>query len=395
MSRRRDRPRRREHQTRDQAGEKRYPSPAKRKRIIERRDKLMQKLITALVVHPDDPHRIYRLARQYGPQEVALVLNVIQERSASSQMIGDEAAIYREYRRAFARFGGDRPFLSTREYGELSFEYAMLFGKRKFKRILSRGPSARERELSDLLLSGVNLWEDITPPAVPPRPDDFDAPAAGSYDYPVRALLDWGWDLDGQRIADNARNVAKWRRAVPDLVRMVLDEGLLNGWPGEPSSWAPYHALHMLGHVRAHEAGGQLLALFDLENDWLSDRLAVVWGHMGPQAEPPLWDYVGGSQHVPEKRAVVLLGLAFIAENHRKRRARIVDRLARLLQDASVDDATANAYIVHVLDRLQAVEAADVISEAFEHGKVDESIVAPYDVDFLEWDEDWDEEWEE
>ncbi len=43
--------------------------------------------------------------------------------------------------------------------------------------------------------------------------------------------------------------------------------------------------------------------------------------------------------------------------------------------------------MVHVLDRMQAVEAKQAIAEAFEQGKVDESIMQPYDVDFLDWRE--------
>jgi len=380
LSKRRHGPKRQTRRTQ----EKTYPSPAERQRIIERRDELLQELIKTFVVHPGDYQRIDRLVSRYGPQEVAVVLSVIEKRQASAGFIGEESALYREYRRTFARFGGDRPFLSMQELDELSFEHAKLFGRRKFKSVLSRGPSARERELGDLVLSGVHLWEDITPPAVPPRPDDFDAPSPGGYDYPVRTLLDWGWDSDEQRVANNARNAAKWRRAVPDLVRMALDEGLLNGWPGEPSSWASYHALHFLGHLRAHEVVDQLFALFDLENDWISDRLAVVWGRMGPQAEPPLWDYAGDDRRDPEHRAVVFLGLASIAENYRERRGAVVDGLARLLRDAAVDDVQANAYIVYILDRMEAVEAADAIAAAFDEGKVDERIIQLYDVEFLD-----------
>jgi hypothetical protein len=384
MSRKRARPRQREDRTREQATESSYPSPAERERIIRRRDQLLDRLIKMLVVHPDDPRRIDSLLRRYGPQEVAVVANAIQRRSESTQMIGEEPAIYREYRRTFARFGGDRPFLTVKEYDALASEHARLYGKRQFKSAIRRGPGARERELEDLLLGGASLWEDITPPAVPPRPRDFSAPAPGNYGYPVRALLDWGWDLDEERLTHNARNVTRWRRAVPDLVRMALDEGLLNGWPGEPSSWAPYHALLMLGQLRAHEAAGRLFPLFEQENDWLSDRLAVVWGQMGPQAEPPLWDYASDVRHEPECRAIVFLGLALVAENYASRRGHVVNRLAGLLQSASARDREANAYVVHVLRRLQAVEAADVIAEAFEQGKVDDSIIAPYDLEFLE-----------
>jgi hypothetical protein len=301
-------------------------------------------------------------------------------------MIGQEPAIHREYRRTFARFGGDRPFLSKREYEELAFEHARLHAKRTLKTAISRRTSPRERELYDLLLVGADFWEDITPPAIPPRPGDFESSPPGEYGYPARTLLTWGWDLDERRVEDNAKNVAKWRPATGDLLRMVFDEGLLRGWPGDKPSWAPYHALHMLGHLRAHEFAGRLFPLMDRENDWLSDRLPLVWAAMGSRAEPPLWDYLGDTWHDPEQRGIVLLGLKGIAEMHSERRMGIVDGLICLLQRAPADDAEANAYVVHVLWRMHAIEAREAISEAFELDKIDLSIVQPYDVGFL-WEE--------
>jgi hypothetical protein len=363
-----------------------YPSPAKRERIIKRRDKLLRKVITALVVHQGDPRKIARLSWKYAPEEIARVLTILQSRSTGAEMIGQEPAIYREYRRTFARFGGDRPFLNKPEYEELAFEHDRLHAKHMRRPAFFRRASPRERELYDLLLVGADFWEDITPPAVPPRPDDFHAPPPGEYGYPVRALLAWGWDTDESRIAHNAKNVAKWRPATGDLLRMVVDERLLDGWPGDKPSWAPYHALHMLGHLRAHEFAGRLFPLMDRENDWLSDRLPLVWAAMGPRAEPPLWDYLGDTGHDPEKRGIVLLGLTTIAETHFERRTDVVNGLIRLLQRAPVDDATANAYVVHILRRMQAIEAREAISEAFELDKVDTSIIQPYDVDFL-WEE--------
>jgi hypothetical protein len=363
-----------------------YPSPAKRERIIKRRDKLLQQVITVLVVHQGDPRKIARLSWKHAPEEIARVLTILQSRSTGTEMIGQEPAIYREYRRTFARFGGDRPFLNKPEYEELAFEHARLHAKRTLKPAFSRRTSPRERELNDLLLVGVDFWEDITPPAIPPHPDDFESSPPGEYGYPVRALLTWGWDLDERRMVDNAKNLAKWRPATGDLLRMVFDEGLLDGWPGDKPSWAPYHALHMLGHLRAHEFAGRLFPLMDRENDWLPDRLPLVWAAMGARAEPPLWDYLGDTGHDPEKRGIVLLGLKGIAETHSKRRTDVVNGLIHLLQRAPVDDAEANAYVVYILRRMQAIEAREAISEAFELDKVDTSIIQPYDVDFL-WED--------
>jgi hypothetical protein len=221
---------------------------------------------------------------------------------------------------------------------------------------------------------------------VPPRPADFVAPAPGSYGYPARALLEWGWELDQERIATNARNVSRWRPAVPDLVRMATDEGLLEGWPGEKAGWAPYHALHMLGYLRAHQEAGPLLALLGRENDWLSDQLPAAWGRMGSAAGPALWEYAGNSSHPPRDRGTVYLGLAQLAVDHPRCRADVAGGLIRLLSEGTAADAEANACLVHVLDRLGAVEARDAIAAAFQQGKVDRKIMEPADVSFLDED---------
>jgi hypothetical protein len=366
-----------------------YPSPAERERIVERRDKLLREMLEILVTPQVSDRKMNELIRRYSPEEVYLVLSAFQKRTSGSELIGNDAAIYREYRHAFARFGGDRPFLSVDEQGDLSVEYAKLNMGRTFKSFTSHRPGKREREVNDLLLSGAPFWEDVTPPAVPPRPPDFDAPSPGEYGYPARQLLDWGWDLDEaeERARTNARNARKWRPAAEDLVQMALDDGLVNGWPGEPAGWAPYHALNMLGHLRAHEVAGRLFPLFEQENDWLSDRLAVMWGLMGAAAEPPLWEYLENVQHDPDRRSVVMLGLKKITETEPQRRPDVVNGLARLLSQASADDAEANAYLVYVLNRLEATEVAEVIVEAFEEGKVNERIISPGDVGILDRDD--------
>jgi hypothetical protein len=124
--------------------------------------------------------------------------------------------------------------------------------------------------------------------------------------------------------------------------------------------------------------------LFEQENDWLSDRLAVTWGRMGPQAEPPLWDYLNDGEHSPDARSVVMLGLANIAQANPERRGDIVTGLTDLLRRAATANARANAYIVHILDRLGAVEAKKVIVAAFEQGKIDERIVDPRSLKMLD-----------
>jgi hypothetical protein len=143
----------------------------------------------------------------------------------------------------------------------------------------------------------------------------------------------------------------------------------------------------MLGYLRAHRVAGELRALLGRENDWLSDRLAVAWGRMGPQAEPPLWDCLENHGHDPGQRAIAILGLRNIARTHPKQRGSIVRRLVDLLHRAPVKDAEANAYIAWVLNSLEAVEAGETVAEAFEQQRIGDSIIAPYDLDILDWDD--------
>ncbi|HNT77622.1 MAG TPA: hypothetical protein PKH77_21620, partial [Anaerolineae bacterium] len=259
-----------------------YPSPEERQRIVARRDQLMRELIHATIVTPNDHTKIDRLIARYGADEVQTVAASL--RGPHPPFINESPYLYRDYRQTFARFGGDRPFLTKKEYETLMWEFSKLLAVREFKEVLRRPPGERETELRDLLLKDAFSWPDIMPPAPPPHPPDYAAPPAGHYDDPVQTLLTWGPDRDERRYADYAR-YGPWRRAVSDLLRMALDPGLLNGWPGESAGWASLHALELLGHIGDAAAGPPLFALLDCENDWLSDRLPDVWGQMGRGAE--------------------------------------------------------------------------------------------------------------
>jgi hypothetical protein len=235
--------------------------------------------------------------------------------------------------------------------------------------------SEREQEIYDLLLIQVDFWADITPPAVPPRSPGFHAPEPKSYSSSVRPLLVRGADLNDNYLAEQARRAERWVDTIPELRDMALDEGLLDGWPGEAASWAPYHALVMLGLLQAHEYAGDLLALLDRPNDWLSDRLPVTWARMGPQAEPPLWAYLDRAEGSADQRGAALAGLQIIAQRYAERRSEIIQRFIRHLDAASPDDAEFNAYLVYMLRELHADEADEVIARAFEQDKIDTDII--------------------
>jgi len=369
-----------------------YPSPAERAEIIERRLALLDKLAPLLAPPSGDPQeqKIDRLAQKHGQQAVDFVRQKFQQVELSDDGFGGNARLYREYRLTFARFGGARPFLDKETFEKLTMAYMKAVGRRSLRALipfLSNKRGARERELHDQLLLQVEYWEDITPPAVPPQPADFAPPPANSYTNPVQAILDWGWP-DGQRdYADRLQNPQVWPAALPELKDMVLDEGLLEGWPAQPASWAPYHALHLLGHLGADQYATTLLELVGRENDWLSDRVPSVLGQMGPAAEALLRDYIEDDNHHTEKRRYALRGLEAIAGQHPARRDEIVDQLAELLENSSYQDNTANGYLVASLNRLQAVSTKEIILNAFRQNKVNLEIIKIEDIDFLTLDE--------
>lgn len=362
-----------------------YPTPAERQAIIERRDELFQQVIRLLAEErpPSDP-AYDRLRRQYGDYEVQRQLGLIQKQAIERDFLIDEPLIYRKYRQTFARFGGQRRFLRRPEFEALVFENATTMARRRF---LSPPPIAppgpRERELTDLTLVNVEAWEDVTPPAIPPRPEDFFAPRGDEYGGPEKDLLAWGWDLDLQRVYAQAENTALWQPAVPDLLRMVFDKGLLNGWPGEPASWAPYYALFLVGALKVFPAATRLLSLADHENDWLSDCLPAVWTLIGPPVEPGLWSLLDDASYADDRRGMVIAGLRLLAATFPNRRTAIVGQLAERLASPNFTNPIVNAYIVFALNRLKAREARQAIAAAFEQGKVATRIMQPSAVDFL------------
>jgi hypothetical protein len=353
-----------------------HPTAAKRQLIIQRRDDLLKQLIDIFVATPAGEHvaMVNRLTQTYGVAEVKLVLDRFQ-RQSGRPLVGEEPGLYREYRRAYARFGGERRFLPKQEYEDLSYKHVMLLAEREWKALPRRGPGRREQELRHLLLIDERMWDDLFPPAPPRRPPGFVAPGVGSYPRPVKELLELGWKVNEQAMTARAQKADVWKPLVPDLERLVLDEGLLAGWPADSSAWAPLHALRLLGYLGAHPSAGRLLALMDREDDWLSDLLPSVWADMGPQAAEPLWGYLHDRQHSPEQRGNVLIGLQRLAEKHPQVRPDVIQGLVRLLDGAPAEDGTASAYLAYVLGELQATEALPALRRAYKAERVDVNTV--------------------
>lgn len=357
-----------------------YPSTEEREKIIHLREQLAFEVISLAVVHasPDDP-RYRELIKKYGQQEVSRALQSFKEGMDHPSHVADDATSYRDYRLRYSRFGEGLPFYTPKEVDALYEEHA-----KSFKETFSRTGSIigdKETEPERLLLTGWRNWEDITPPAIPPRPANFTCPPPSSYASPVSELLEYGSDLKKEYNVLEPVISNKWQKNIPALTRMALDPGLINGWPSESASWAPWHAIHILGLVEAWESAPALAELADLENDWLSDHLPHIWADMGAQAEPTLWMFVETSTVSTKIRALAAEGLSMMTNDNEAMQNKIVKGFERILQNAKTFNPTLNGYIISFLNNMQAIdEVYSAIDGAFEQNRVDLDIISPEDL---------------
>ncbi|MCC6298230.1 MAG: hypothetical protein IT314_02950 [Anaerolineales bacterium] len=358
-----------------------YPSPEEREKIVEMRQKLSMELITNMVmsIKPSDT-KVQSLVRVYGAEELKRAMDKISETMELPTFIADDAKSYREYRQRYARFGAGLKFYTVREMNELHVA--------NLQAIRDSGDVGKTSELEKALLYGWRDWEDITPPAIPPRPDDFVAPSPESYPAPINGLLEWGPDLHRSHQFVSESDFMQWRKHIPALTRMALDPGLLNGWLTEPASWAPWHAMHALGALQAWESAPALAKLADLENDWLSDHLPHIWAGMGAEVESSLWMIIESSPASAKQRGLAANSLYMMSEDSEAMENKIVHGFEKLLRNEKSFNPTVNAYMIHFLREMEAVKDVwETVNSAFENGRVDLDVIAPEDLEDDGFDE--------
>lgn len=357
-----------------------YPSPEEREQIILLRQELMLELVKLVVMgEKPDSHRVHQMVEKYGAQEVERATKIIGETVNLPTLIADDAKNYREYRHRYARFGAGLRYYTNREKDELYESHV--------KALREAGKPGETNELDKLLLYGWRDWEDITPPAVPPRPEDFNAPQPAAYPAPINELLEWGADLHRSHKFTDEADFAHWRKYIPALTRMALDPGLLNGWPAERESWAPWHAIHALGALQAWESAPALAPLADLEDDWLSDHLPHIWADMGREVEPSLWMILENHSASIKQRGLAADSLHQLAEDNNAMGYKIVRGFEKILGNTKTFDPSVNAYLIHFLMKMgMEEEIKHTLDAAFDEGRVNLDIITPEDL--YEDDED-------
>jgi tetratricopeptide (TPR) repeat protein len=182
---------------------------------------------------------------------------------------------------------------------------------------------------------------------------------------PDRALLD--------------RVKAHRQAAVRPLIEMAVDEHLLNVDPDSPESWAPLHAIQLLGELGAPEAVEPLLTLFDrVDDDYLAEALPEAFGGIGYPGAAPLRALLFDRSRDVWARVRVAESLGKIGRRHPETRSEVVSALVDRLDPAESrvpEDEMLNALVISELLDLRAVDAATAIRRAFDEDRVDTSIV--------------------
>lgn len=361
-----------------------FPSPDEREAIIRLRREITVEFIKLLVVKadPEDP-RARAMYKKYGREEVQHVIKTIDDAMDFPSPIADDAYSYREYRLRYARFGAGLKFYTPKEMADLHIGHAEQFEK----------DEDDENEISKLLLIGWREWEDITPPAIPPRPADYAAPQPASYTAPITEFLEWGDDLKRHHdFIDDAEQI-QWKKHIPALTRMALDPGLLNGWPSEKSSWAPWHAIHVLGNLQAWESAPALALLANLENDWLSDHLPHIWAEMGMEVEPTLWMILEDSSASTKQRGLTAESLYMMTDENEAMEMKVIKGFDKLLRDTKTFNPALNAHLIRFIREMGAVdELRETIDTAFEQNRVDEDIFTLEDLEEDDFDDELDDD---
>ena len=174
---------------------------------------------------------------------------------------------------------------------------------------------------------------------------------------------------------------AHGRAAVRPLIELATDEELLDADSESPEVWAPIHAIRLLGELKAPEAIGPLLPLFDLvDDDYLAEALPEAFGAIGTPAVAPLRTLLFDRERDVYARARAALGLRLVAQRYPEARREVVDALVARLDPAEArtpDDELLNGFVIAELLDLKATEAAPAVRAAFAADRVDTSVVDP------------------
>ena len=203
-------------------------------------------------------------------------------------------------------------------------------------------------------------------------------PPPQQYDHPVSQLLTVGDTRRFLEWPDYPTTYGLTLDHVPDLIRMMQDEGL--NWADSDGDevWAPVHAWRTLGQLRAESAVDAIVDAFyaidDQYQEWQQEEFPVTLAMIGPVAIPTLKAYLADDENGLWSRIAASEALTMIGQQHPETRDECVAILANQLNHHRQQNPSQNAFLVSSLIDLKAVEAAGSMKSAFDADDVDLSV---------------------
>jgi hypothetical protein len=168
---------------------------------------------------------------------------------------------------------------------------------------------------------------------------------------------------------------------IPELIRLATDEDLYfenteEEYP-EAVMWGAIHALRALGQLKATQAIEPLIKVLNWEDDYALDTVFLTYGLIGSAAIPALSRTLQENSEDFSSYATTttIQALERIAGNYPEARDEVIRVLLEQLKLYAKNDPTFNSFIVSSLTDLKAEQALPLIEEAFNEGKVDNSII--------------------
>lgn len=202
-------------------------------------------------------------------------------------------------------------------------------------------------------------------------------PATGPYAPPLDDLLTIGSvppdELEERRVA-----LGIGQEHVPELLRMARDRALNTADSESAEVDAPLNALYILSNLELGDGAAELVPLFDIDFDILSEELPGVLGKVGAPALAPLQAYLRDHTRWVWGHSRAAEALEQIARVHPALREQAIAMLSEVLEQAETYHEMSVTGAMGALVDLEAVETLPLIRRAFELDKIDESVYGPW-----------------
>jgi hypothetical protein len=167
------------------------------------------------------------------------------------------------------------------------------------------------------------------------------------------------------------------QQAVEPLIQLVKNYPAEGLEVDENVYWAVYHAINLLGELRAPEAVQPILALLDEDDDYVDGLLPGSLAFIGQPAVEPLRAALFAPDAYVYGVVRAASALAKMADKHPELRPELVKMVTdRFEADIPNDEHDILlAFLASNLADLRAVDAVPLVRRAYEDGRLDASII--------------------